>query len=271
MTTTEIKNKENSLAELMAKILKEPLKPLDSLKMISDEILDAKDKISEISDALGASLPETDKINKYLKKIREEDFPALASELQSCILIQAESQSHKVATEFNAHANRNSEDLKAISDEFLEKLAKTNETQNEVNKSITGLRNELHLEIKTVDEAIKLLLNEMQAVKHINEKSALDFSGKLETIQGGILIELKDTSSKLLKIETENLRFAQAIAETVDRNQVALIQTVNQKNAVIMDAISSSQIKLKRLTITTSIFFAFMLTYVGYELLKSFN
>lgn len=44
--TSEIKNKEKSLAELMVKILKEPLNPLEStLKKINTEVLDTKDKV----------------------------------------------------------------------------------------------------------------------------------------------------------------------------------------------------------------------------------
>ena len=67
--TTEIKNKEKSLAELMVRVLKEPLTPLeDSIKVIHDGILDTKELIEDINNAVGASACDVDKVSKAINK-----------------------------------------------------------------------------------------------------------------------------------------------------------------------------------------------------------
>ncbi|MDH1397232.1 hypothetical protein N5J09_09965 [Aeromonas caviae] len=78
--TSEIKNKERALAELMAKILKEPLNPLESsLKKINTELLETRDKVEEINDAINTVVANTEEIINPLKRslrdLQDDDIP----------------------------------------------------------------------------------------------------------------------------------------------------------------------------------------------------
>ncbi|WMJ67495.1 hypothetical protein RBI80_31130 (plasmid) [Klebsiella variicola] len=93
--TSEIKNKEKSLAELMVKILKEPLNPLEStLKKINTEVLDTKDKVEEIYDAINAVGANTEEIinplKKSLRELQDDDVPGAISKLREFISTQVE-------------------------------------------------------------------------------------------------------------------------------------------------------------------------------------
>lgn len=100
-TATEIHNKEKTLAELMVKILKEPLNPLEaSIKALNGDLADTRDSIAEINDTLGASADDAEKATKSLllalRKIREEDVPSLLTKLQKHITDQSASDARAV-------------------------------------------------------------------------------------------------------------------------------------------------------------------------------
>ena len=100
--TSEIKNKEKSLAELMVKILKEPLNPLEStLKKINTEVLDTKDKVEEIYDAINAVGANTEEIinplKKSLRELQDDDVPGAISKLREFISTQVEEKKQNIS------------------------------------------------------------------------------------------------------------------------------------------------------------------------------
>ncbi|EOE0699445.1 hypothetical protein ACJ8WG_004796, partial [Klebsiella pneumoniae] len=93
--TSEIKNKEKTLAELMVKILKEPLDPIKgSVKKLHEEVLDTKDKVEEINDAINAVGANTEEIinplKRSLRELRDDDLPGIISKLREFISTQVE-------------------------------------------------------------------------------------------------------------------------------------------------------------------------------------
>lgn len=133
--TSEIKNKEKTLAELMVKILKEPLDPLKgSVKKLHEEVLDTKDKVEEINDVLNAA-ESTEEIIKPLKKtlreLQEDDIPQAISALQTFISQQVEEKKQDISTSLSQQSAHYDGQLKAATDEVIEKLSEVLGQQNE--------------------------------------------------------------------------------------------------------------------------------------------
>jgi DNA repair exonuclease SbcCD ATPase subunit len=125
--TSEIKNKEKTLAELMVKILKEPLDPLKgSVKKLHEEVLDTKDKVEEINDALNAA-ESTEEIIKPLKKtlreLQEDDIPQAIGALQTFISQQVEEKRQDISSSLSQQSAHYDSQLIAATGEVFEKLS----------------------------------------------------------------------------------------------------------------------------------------------------
>lgn len=133
--TSEIKNKEKTLAELMVKILKEPLDPLKgSVKKLHEEVLDTKDKVEEINDALNAA-ESTEEIIKPLKKtlreLQEDDIPQAIGALQTFISQQVEEKKQYISTSLSQQSAHYDGQLKTATSEVIEKLSEVLGQQND--------------------------------------------------------------------------------------------------------------------------------------------
>lgn len=265
----EINNKEKILAELMVKILKEPLNPLESsIKELKDGLLDTQDKIAEINEILGNSIADQDKINKTLRKIRDEAFLALASSLQEYILNQAESSYQKFVAVLNAHSNHHNENLQSVSDTLLETLAKTTIQQNELREFIGELDASLNTKFEAMQVVTQSTLNEIQLSRDLSERSNEDLTVKLDKNRSGVSTKLNDVCIEIQSALKENLLTEK---ETLEKNQIELIEILSQQNLILTAEITTSRSKLKSLTITTSIFYTLMLIYAGYQIWGSFS
>ncbi|WP_342760123.1 hypothetical protein [Leclercia adecarboxylata] len=134
--TSEIKNKEKSLAELMVKILKEPLNPLESsLKKLNTEVLDTKDKVEEINDAINAVGANTEEIinplKKSLRELQDDDVPGAISKLRDFISTQVEEKKQNISAALNQQSAHYDSQLKAATGEVFEKLSDVLGQQNE--------------------------------------------------------------------------------------------------------------------------------------------
>ncbi|HFL4836362.1 TPA: hypothetical protein ACG34R_004868 [Escherichia coli] len=134
--TSEIKNKEKSLAELMVKILKEPLNPLESsLKKLNTEVLDTKDKVEEINDAINAVGANTEEIinplKKSLRELQDDDVPGAISKLRDFISTQVEEKKQNISAALSQQSAHYDSQLKAATGEVFEKLSDVLGQQNE--------------------------------------------------------------------------------------------------------------------------------------------
>ncbi|MEI7125685.1 hypothetical protein [Pectobacterium versatile] len=133
--TSEIKNKEKTLAELMVKILKDPLDPLKgSVEKLHEEVLDTKDKVEEINDALNAA-ESTEEIIKPLKKtlreLQEDDIPQAIGALQTFISQQVEEKKQDISTSLSQQSAHYDGQLKTATGEVIEKLSEVLGQQND--------------------------------------------------------------------------------------------------------------------------------------------
>ena len=144
-TATEIHNKEKTLAELMVKILKEPLNPLEaSIKALNGDLADTRDSITEINDTLGASADDAEKATKSLlqalRKIREEDVPSLLTKLQKHITDQSVSDANAVEALLEQSTAVHTSSVSSSEAVLLEALAGATRQQGELAQSIEALR-----------------------------------------------------------------------------------------------------------------------------------
>lgn len=144
-TATEIHNKEKTLAELMVKILKEPLNPLEaSIKALNGDLADTRDSITEINDTLGASADDAEKATKSLllalRKIREEDVPSLLTKLQKHITDQSASDARAVEALLEQSTAVHTSSVSSTEAVLLEAIAGATQQQGELAQSIEALR-----------------------------------------------------------------------------------------------------------------------------------
>lgn len=144
-TATEIHNKEKTLAELMVKILKEPLNPLEaSIKALSGDLADTRDSITEINDTLGASADDAEKATKSLlqalRKIREEDIPSLLTKFQKHITEQSASDARAVEALLEHSTAVHTSSVSSTEAVLLDALAGATRQQGELAESIEALR-----------------------------------------------------------------------------------------------------------------------------------
>lgn len=144
-TATEIHNKEKTLAELMVKILKEPLNPLEaSIKALNGDLADTRDSIAEINDTLGASADDAEKATKSLllalRKIREEDVPSLLTKLQKHITDQSASDARAVEALLEQSTAVHTSSVSSTEAVLLEAIAGATQQQGELAQSIEALR-----------------------------------------------------------------------------------------------------------------------------------
>ncbi|MBC8784072.1 hypothetical protein [Pseudomonas fluorescens] len=230
-TATEIHNKEKALAELMIKILKEPLKPLEaSIKALSGDLADTRDSITEINDTLGASAGDTEKATKSLlqalRKIREEDVPSLLTKLQKHITDQSASDARAVEALLEQSTAVHTSSLNSTESVLLEALSGATRQQLELAQSIEALRP--HIESSAAEVSRQLssshgssVTDFKAAVVDVGVRIAEQQNASQETLLAGLealghedqaaKVEHAEVAEKVLKEISLNREFSKRI------------------------------------------------------------
>lgn len=307
--TAEIQNKEKSLAELMARILREPFKPLgDSLKGLTDTLLDTQDRISELGDTASLAVVETENVKKSLakglRKISDDDLPQLARTLQEHASAQLIAKTQEIsasldklaadladriaasgsalaegveisATQIGHAIARQQLDDKAVASALFEQLENASARQRELGQAVA----ELHRHISATGEtaqadqaaAMQGALLEIRTSREWGAKSATGLADQFESGIQRISADLSGTSTEVSALMIEHRRTTQAVTELLQSNQAALTAVLRQENAALTEQMSACQAKLKSLGVTTTIFFASVLAYIGYDIWSKFQ
>jgi len=179
--TSEIKNKEKSLADLMVKILKEPLNPLESsLKKLNAEFLETKDKVEEINDAINAVGANTEEIinplKRSLRELQDDDIPGAISKLREFISTQVEEKKQDISAALSQQSAHYDSQLKAATGEVFEKLSDVLGQQNEsVQAAIQQYQQ------TSIDSAEALLQQLLAANRSLEEACAANASEQRST------------------------------------------------------------------------------------------
>lgn len=179
--TSEIKNKEKSLAELMVKILKEPLNPLESsLKKLNAEVLETKEKVEEINDAINAVGANTVEIvnplKRTLRELQDDDIPGAISKLREFISTQVEEKKQDISAALIQKSARYDSQLKAATDKVFEKLSDVLGQQNESVQAVIQ-----QYQQTGIDSAEALLQQLLAAKRSLEEACAVNASEQKST------------------------------------------------------------------------------------------
>ncbi|MGE8454250.1 MAG: hypothetical protein ACN6OP_27315 [Pseudomonadales bacterium] len=252
--TAEIKSKEKSLSDLMVKILKGPLNPLeDSLETLKDDLLDTKDLVSEVNDAVNVSVGDLEKVQRTLKRIRDDSLPEIASSIQTVIAEHVGSQSQHI-------------------------IAKLTELSSSLGQEFGAARAEQVLLVQAAIAEVRL--NREHA-----ENADVDRSGQLQSLA----VELKQAlaeigtaaddlhrksdsarAAEFRELMQESRRVSRELSASIEGCQTVMKEAMDQQRRAMLAEFSSLKAKMKISAITTGIFFASMLAYVGYDLSGKF-
>lgn len=255
--TSEIKNKEKSLTELMVKILKEPLNPLESsLKKLNTEVLDTKDKVEEINDAINAVGANTEEIinplKKSLRELQDDDVPGAISKLRDFISTQVEEKKQNISAALSQQSAHYDSQLKAATGEVFEKLSDVLGQQNEsVQAAIQQYQ-------QTGIDSAEALLQQLLNAAERQESDRRQVLSSLETLSSDVPAALVQHLTPL----------TQAI-ESLQTSQQALTEAVSQQKSYLEAQIAASQGRFRYIVIIFALFATSTLAYIGYDIWKN--
>lgn len=289
----EIKKKEDSLAALMSRMLKEPLDPIsNSIKKVSDTILDTKDKLDDIDTSISfnTEIVETSskRLIRELNIIKNELLPEQSQAINKQLkdISEASSKKMQVAMEVQQQSIASlAADLKTTHDTVMGAIHANQELIQELTQQCTasnqtlaaGLQKATHLLGNAISTQQRALETSHQALldqfsSAVNDRSAIQQSlTHLATqyeVSGKSLVNLNDSLNavyaRLADAEKTSVNF-------MEGNQAALTRMLTEQNTTLTAHIIAIQAKLKTLTITAGVFLVSMLGYVGYDVWSKFN
>jgi len=154
--------KEKHLAELMARILKEPLKPLEkSVAGLGGELSDIKEEAEQTSSTLSLCLTEAENAAKQSKeavhslgRLRDEQS-AWVPTLKDCIAEHARSGVQAIEAQLGAHADRNASALATVTGDVISALTSISQEQHSTAQAIGALPMHLSRELDATNAALK--------------------------------------------------------------------------------------------------------------------
>jgi len=169
--------KEKSLAELMARVLKEPLKPLDkSMADLNGELSDIKQLADDSAGTLSLCLENAEGAFKQSKEavklsrsLHDEHLPAL----KSSIAQHAQEGVEAVQAQLSAYTDRSASALEAVAKDVLSALDGVNQEQRSTAQTIEALP--AHL---------SQVNGELSDIKQLADDSAGTLSLCLENAEG---------------------------------------------------------------------------------------
>lgn len=232
----QTQEKENSLAELMARILKEPLKPLDeSVRGLKDELADIKEEIEHTKNSVVSGVVEV--LNKHERSSKNRDEETLEV-LRTSLSEQAQALAGTV-TSLHEQLHEQQASLAAILAQWQThaSAAYTEQTAS-INTAVAGISQRLEQQQKSAQAAQLALLGAL--------KGAAEHS-----------------QSAMAKIQQDG----QTLRELFAAGQAEVLGALSEQAQVFNTRLDQSQAKIRQLTIIIGVFFVSMLAYVVYDVL----
>lgn len=243
----QTQEKENSLAELMVRILKEPLKPLDeSVKGLKDELADIKDEIEHTKNSVISGVVEV--LNKHERNAK----------------------------------NRDEETLEALRTSFSEQAQALAAMPVQVNDALAGSVTRLHAQLHEQQTSLAATLAQWQthaSAAHTELAASMNtavagISQRLEqqqksaqAAQLALLGALKSAAEHSQSAMAKTQQDGQTLREAFVVAQAEVLGALRQQTEVFSTRLDQSQAKVCQLTVIIGVFFGSMMAYVAYDLL----
>jgi len=281
----QIQEKEKSLAELMVRILKEPLKPLgESVKGLEGDLTDIKAEIELVGVPLADCLAQSTLAAKRSKDAVEllgtlrDEQAAWSPQLQAQLAKHAQAGTHSL----DASLRESLTALAQSEHRVLKALADVGEAQRSATDLIAALPMQLSESRTMLDNALvqwALGLNAINSTMASGLKAAVaEISQRLEhqhkatlAVHQVLFNSMKDASLQSQAQSDQKLQASKVLVDTLSDGQARIIGALNQHTGALTARLDQSQAKLRQLTITLAVFFGSMMAYVGYELLSRFS
>lgn len=297
----QAKEKEKSLAELMVRILKEPLKPLDkSIADLNGDLSKIKEEIEEANSTLTELLHDTESVAKKsnqaiqsLKLLEELWLPSL----KTYIADNVQSGVQTIDTLLAAHSDRSDSSLTAVAEDMRLALASISQGQSSTEQVIgrlpEHLANELSVAKKHMASMSQVLQEQIrQSQEMLDNSFALGESrlasglkdgtvriGKLvvkqqhaaQTMHQAMREEMNNATRQTQSKVAESLHLINALHESLENSHGELMAALNKNTEILNSRLNQSLTKIRYLAISTGAFFVLMLAYVGYDLLNKLN
>lgn len=300
----QAKEKEKSLTELMVRLLKEPLKPLDkSMADLNGDLLEIKGEIEEANGMLSLCMDNVEVAAKQSKQavqslgsLREEQSVWLPT-LQACIAGHIQVGTQTMETQLGAHSDRSDSALTAVAEEVLSALAGISQEQRSAIQALDALPEHLSRELGVTNTSMASMSQMvLEQIRHGQAKldnafalveaqwasglkDTTDQIGQLvvrqqnsaQAMHQAMLKEMKEATGQVQSTVAESLHVGHALCESLNNSHADLMAALNQNTELLNSRLDQSLTKIRYLTITTGVFFVSMLAYVGYDLLGKLN
>ncbi len=276
----QTREKEKSLAELMVRILKEPLKPFgESIKGLEGGLSEIKEELELVNGTVADGLKNSDdtarrrdtEALKALHTLRDEWMPAL----QTCIAEHAQAGAQALEVRLGDGLTALAQSERRMLDAF----ANVSEAQRSVEQTIAALPSEFSANRTALDNAFAQWGGEVamgnDAMASGLKAAVAEIGDRLEfqhtAAQAGheaLLNGMKNAAEHIQAMMTENLQAGQVLSDSLVSTQAEIIVALNQHAEALNARLDQSQAKLWQMTVTTGVFLFSMVAYVGYELLR---
>lgn len=276
----QTREKEKSLAELMVRILKEPLKPLDaSVRGLEGGLSDIKAEVEVVSGSVAECQVNSENAAKRSKealgllgKLHDEQTQWGLS-FQTSLTEQTQT--------LEEHLSKGLKDVEKSERRLLEAVASVGDAQGSAVQILASLPAQLSDNRAALDNA----LEKWQAgvtLTHTAMESGLsavvaEIGQRLENqhktaqaVHHALLKGMKGAAEQTQALMTDNLQTGQALHDSLASGQAGIIGALNQHAEALNARLDQSQARLRQLAITTGVMLVSMLVYVGYELLSRF-
>ena len=296
--------KEKSLAELMARVLKEPLKPLDkSMADLNGELSDIKQLADDSAGTLSLCLENAEGAFKQSKEavklsrsLHDEHLPAL----KSSIAQHAQDGVEAVQAQLSAYTDRSASALEAVAKDVLSALDGVNQEQRSTAQTIEALpahiRQELGITNASLEDLDQTLQDQIRQSQALVDTAIAQAQAQLEATSSAIALGLKSTTGRISQLvmhqqrtaqaahqamfsemrdaaaqaqaaTAESVQTAQALNESLSARHDELIAAFANHTEALNARLDRSQAKVRNLTITTGVLLVLMAVYVAYGLL----
>ena len=192
----DINSKEKILAELMVKILKEPLGPIEkSIEGVNDGVLDTKDAIETINDSLGVSVDATEKLHKMVSQrfadLSNEAFPSVLASVQTHLTKQASKQRDDFVLLLGEHSLKTEAYVSALAERILSLLSDIHDDNQEIKHSLNHLGQKLTSVNQGLNTAFDSINKKIDAASEKAVRDNLLFAEKIKDSVNESILELK--------------------------------------------------------------------------------
>lgn len=289
----EIKKAEDSLTELVKRIMSEPLDPINkSTKDSLETLLDAKDKLDEIESIISGNANFVEDMAKSLRRsledIKDDVLPYHTHSIQEQFKALSEESSKKIQDSINTQQQSIDSlkfNLNKIHDIFLGEI-RSNQEQSQ--RACAEIARQDETILKSLEQSKSLIENSSSILQNFFEtnlqtllkqlsKTASNHSATQQSLtrlgiqneaNEKILIALGEKSdsfyARLIDIEKSNIN-------TMGDNQTELTRILAEQNLTLTANITEIKTRLKTLTITTGVFVVSLLGYLGYGAWSNLN